>query len=362
MQARGRVWSRIGLVAIPLIAIAAPATTAGADPTDAPVNLQIASTTKPWTNTGVTVKTGETITVSASGEIHFGPPPIDHITPAGKPPAACADLIAREPQRPFPAPGLPCWSLVARIGTEKPVLVGTRTSFRATSDGELQLGVNDNRLEDNIGSWPIALSVTEGAAGSSDSSSNTLLFVVVGVVVLLVLGLLFLLARRRRKDDEPLVATVVDAPDEVILTAVPSPVDEVHETVIIDEPVEAHVDQHEKTRLFAAKVRTPLGTSVAPVEGEVVDVNIFEVEITNGTDLRIGYNYFPEDTNLQWQVRQGSIFAQGQFPTDGGGSLYHYVTLPLGVRLESAMSVDVQFTWLISGVPFRYSVRRAPGL
>jgi hypothetical protein len=107
----------------------------------------------------------------------------------------------------------------------------------------------------------------------------------------------------------------------------------------------------------------PLGTSVAPVEGEIVDVNIFEVEIANGTDLRVGYNYFPEDTNLHWQVRQGTLFAHGQFPTNGGGNMYHYVTLPLGLRLEpTPAAVDVQFTWAIGGVPFRYSVRRDPGL
>jgi len=39
------------------------------------------------------------------------------------------------------------------------------------------------------------------------------------------------------------------------------------------------------------------------------------------------------------------------------------VTLPLGVHLEPApAAVDVQFTWAIGGVPFRYSVRRDPGL
>jgi hypothetical protein len=36
--------------------------------------------------------------------------------------------------------------------------------------------------------------------------------------------------------------------------------------------------------------------------------------------------------------------------------------LPLGVHLEpDPGSVDVEFTWAIGGVPFRYSVRRDPG-
>jgi LPXTG-motif cell wall-anchored protein len=365
-QTRGRVWSRVGLIVIPLLAIAAPVSTASAETTDAPVKVPIVST-QTWTSTGIAVETGEKITINASGVVRFGPAPIDAISPAGKPTSACAALVAREPNRPFPAPKLACWSLLGRIGIEEPIFIGANRTFTATSDGELQVGLNDNRLEDNPGARTVTASVTPGTTGSSDSSSSPLLFVIIGLVVLLVLGaLFFLLARRRRNDDdEPLAATVVDAPDDVILTAVPSPIEAEPETVILDEhinePVDERVDQHEKTRLFAAKVRTPLGRSVAPVEGEIADTNIFEVEITNGTDLRVGYNYFPEDTNLHWQVRQGSIFAHGQFPTDGGGSMYHYVTLPLGVRLESGPAADVQFTWAISGVPFKYSVRRGPG-
>jgi hypothetical protein len=168
------------------------------------------------------------------------------------------------------------------------------------------------------------------------------------------------LARRRRDQDEEGVATI-DPPapepseaamsDELAAAAPPA--------VMLDEQGEQPVEHSVPS---FASARAPVGTSVAPAEGEVVDVNIFEVEITNGTELRVGYNYFPEDTDLRWQVRQGSLFAHGQFPTNGGGNIYHYVTLPLGVRLEPGPEpVDVQFNWSIGGVPFGYSVRRDPG-
>jgi hypothetical protein len=176
----------------------------------------------------------------------------------------------------------------------------------------------------------------------------------------LLLLLLLLLARRRRRR-EAVVAAPSDAPAEVVVAEVPPEPVPVPAALILDDPV-VEPTTEEAGGLFA-NAPGPLGTSVAPVEGEVVDVNIFEVEIANGTDLRVGYNYFPEGTDLHWQVRQGSLFAHGRFPTNGGGNMYHYVTLPLGVHLEPApAAVDVQFTWAIGGVPFRYSVRRDPGL
>jgi hypothetical protein len=349
------------LVAASLVSVvAAPASIAHAEPTTQPIDVIVGSS-KIWTSTGVTVKTGESITVDASGLIHFGPPPINRIGPKGRPRAACAKQGVT---RAFPAPALDCWSLIGRIGTEPPFEVGSHSSFNATSDGELFLGINDNQLADNSGSWKTTISVTASggtAPGGSSSKSNTLLFVIAGLVIMAVLAAFVFLSRRSRRR-----ATIVlpapptqphaplfihDDPPEAV--AIPA-------AIILDEPIE--VPAEESVGSFAT-VPAPFGTSVAPVEGEVVDVNIFEVEITNGTDLRVGYNYFPEGVDLHWQVRQGSLFAHGQFPTTGGGNMYHYVTLPLGVHLEPApAAVDVQFTWAIGGVPFRYSVRRDPGL
>ena len=345
-----------------LTLMAAPASPAHAEPTKKPVSVTISSKVT-WTHTHVTVKKGETVTIKASGAIHFGAFPLDRMGPDGKPPAACKTLA--QTQGAFTAPTLNCWSLIGMIGTEAPVPVGAQTSFSATSNGELLLGVNDNRRQDNTGSWQATISVSAASGsgpaptGGSSSKSNGLLFVLIGIVILLALLALFFLARRRRGNGEPVAAAPPDAPPDVILAEVAPPVP-VPAAVILDEPIDQPAE--ESVGSFA-KAPGPLGTSVAPVEGEVVDVNIFEVEIANGTDLRVGYNYFPEDTDLHWQVRQGSLFAHGQFPTNGGGNMYHYVTLPLGVHLEPApAAVDVQFTWALGGVPFRYSVRRDPGI
>ena len=363
--ARRHARNRAALAAISLfVAIAVPATAAGATPTKTPVDINVSSAAT-WTHTGIQVTIGETITISASGDIHFGPRPIDHMTPAGRPPAACANQRDGNPVR-FPTPTLNCWSLIGRIGAHPPFQVVSRTTFSATASGELQLGINDNRLEDNSGSWAstttvAAASTPGGTSGGGNSSSNTILFVIIGLVVLLVLGALFFaLARRRRGDEgEAIAAAPVIAPDDDVILDL-HPAAAAAAAVTLDEPI---VQPAPESVGSFAKAPGPMGTSVAPVVGEVADTNIFEVEIANGTDLRIGYNYFPEETSLHWQVRQGTLFAHGQFPTNGGGNMYHYVTLPLGVNLAPGpSSVDVQFTWAISGVPFRYSVRRDPGI
>jgi LPXTG-motif cell wall-anchored protein len=363
-RARVRAGPGAALFVLSLFAaIAVPGTVAGAA-TTAPVTVKVSSATH-WTSTGITVTSGESVTINASGDIHFGPPPIADMTPLGRPPVACANQHERT-VIPFPAPTLNCWSLIGRIGTGPPFAVGTHKTITAAATGALQLGINDNRLQDNTGSWTSTTSVTPGGtppASTGKSSSNTVVFVIIGLVVVLLLGALFFLMRRRRGGDEAEPAAVTpapapaDAPADVNLNETPTPA--VPEAVVLDEPVA----QPAESVGLLAKMAGPLGTSVAPAEGEVADTNIFEVEVTNGTDLRVGYNYFPEDTNLRWQVRQGTLFAHGQFPTNGGGNMYHYVTLPLGVKLEPGpASVDVQFTWAISGVPFRYSVRRDPGV
>ena len=105
-------------------------------------------------------------------------------------------------------------------------------------------------------------------------------------------------------------------------------------------------------------------TGAAPLP-ESIDVNIFEVEFSNGLTLRVGYNHFPEGTDLRWKVTQNRIpVATGRFVAKGGGSTNHFETVPLGVKLEGRDTqpdgADVQFDWTINDVPFRYSVRRDP--
>ena len=93
-----------------------------------------------------------------------------------------------------------------------------------------------------------------------------------------------------------------------------------------------------------------------------VDVNIFQVDLLDGCALRVGYNYFPEGTVVYWKVIQRrATRATGDFITNGGGSTYHFVTVPLETHLANSDAAEVLFTWTIGDVPFRYSVKRDPG-
>jgi hypothetical protein len=107
------------------------------------------------------------------------------------------------------------------------------------------------------------------------------------------------------------------------------------------------------------ETREPVaGVPRRPVTDESVDVNIFEVRIVDGAALRVGYNYFPEATVVHWRIIQNEIeTAAGEFVAEGGGSTYHYVTLPFESALElGSAGAEVRFGWTIGDVPFEYSV------
>ena len=58
----------------------------------------------------------------------------------------------------FPAPQLPCWSLIARIGDGQPFEVGTSILVSATT-GRLYLGVNDDSFSGNAGIWTAKIKI-----------------------------------------------------------------------------------------------------------------------------------------------------------------------------------------------------------
>ncbi len=115
----------------------------------------------------------------------------------------CLQLGAAR-QGAFPAVGLPCYSLVARVGNGKPQAVGASGEVRADITGPIYLGLNDNYINDNSGGYATTISVAADAlAGNSDSSSSiSIPFKLIGIVVLalLVVLALVLLSARRRAD------------------------------------------------------------------------------------------------------------------------------------------------------------------
>jgi len=100
----------------------------------------------PWTDTGVILRAGEQFRLDANGYVNWGPGRSDG--PAGE---MGSPYNANRPM-PTRAGG----ALIGRVGNGEPFYVGPgQTSFRATSSGRLFLGVNDDYLRDNTGSFTV---------------------------------------------------------------------------------------------------------------------------------------------------------------------------------------------------------------
>jgi hypothetical protein len=329
-------------------ALAAPASPSFAQS----VTTRSVSSGKVWTDTGVRLRAGTYVTVTASGRIHFGSGRIDQVSPMGIPwGRQCSAIAARLARGTgWPARGLPCWSLIGRIGSGAPFEVGTRRTVRVALDGVLFLGVNDNYLGDNSGTWSAKVRPNASAAPPSSSaqtptpiggpakhgSNNTVLVLIVLVVLAALIALAaywrIAVARRRgAKAPEP-----PGSDERIMVTA-----------AVASAPVAAARG----------------GQAAAPETDEFVDVNIFQVDLLERSSLRVGYNYFPEGTVVCWKVTQERApRATGEFVTNGGGSVYHFVTVPLETKLDAnSDGAEVLFTWTIGDVPFRYSVKRDPG-
>ena len=102
-----------------------------------------------WTDTGINVTAGQTVTINADGRIRIARETFDFITAGG------AD--SRIPDATMPS--APLGGLVARFGNSAPVFVGQNRTFRAPRSGRLYLGVNDSYFEDNSGQFNATVTV-----------------------------------------------------------------------------------------------------------------------------------------------------------------------------------------------------------
>ena len=123
-----------------------PAAASGAGSQSVRVNAQ-----QRWTDTGLQVRTGDTVTFDASGQITMSDNASDTATPAGS-------TTGRN------APDAPVLNqlaggLIAQIGGFNPIFVGNRRTITAPVSGRLYLGVNDDHLGDNRGEFVVNVGV-----------------------------------------------------------------------------------------------------------------------------------------------------------------------------------------------------------
>lgn len=104
-----------------------------------------------WTDSGVTLRAGDTVTISATGTIQMSDDAKDTANPTGS-------AIGRR------APDAPVLNqlaggLLAQIDYYGPIFLGGRSSFTAPVSGRLYFGVNDDHLPDNRGEFVVNVSV-----------------------------------------------------------------------------------------------------------------------------------------------------------------------------------------------------------
>jgi Ca2+-binding EF-hand superfamily protein len=120
----------------------------GATGDSAPVTVL---STERWTDTAIDVRAGDILTFQATGSIEMSGESGDPADPTG------SRTGRRAPNAPLP--NEPAGILLARIGTGAPIEVGRTTRIRASLDGRLYLGVNDDYLGDNHGEYRVVVSV-----------------------------------------------------------------------------------------------------------------------------------------------------------------------------------------------------------
>jgi len=118
------------------------------------VSVRADNSNNGWTNSGLVVRKGQRLKISASGRASIGKG--RYSTPAGVSTIGDNDKLMRNEST---------GALIAVIGDDNDdfILIGPRRDFVAQRDGVLFLGVNEGDLADNTGTYDI---VIEAEAGS----------------------------------------------------------------------------------------------------------------------------------------------------------------------------------------------------
>lgn len=134
------------------IALAVPTGSTGSAGTAGPggSNTVTVSATQRWTPTGIAIRQGETLTITADGEIRIGPSPDDRATPDG--------IVNQRFDSNAPIPRTLAGALIGRIGSGQPFGIGRNMKVPAPASGALFLGINDSNVADNDGSFQVTIS------------------------------------------------------------------------------------------------------------------------------------------------------------------------------------------------------------
>jgi hypothetical protein len=121
------------------------------------VNVRADNTSNGWTNSGLVVRRGQRLRITASGRVSLGGGRF--ATPAGLPTVPDKDKLMRNE---------PTGALIAVIGDDNDdfIMIGRTREFVAQRDGVLFLGVNEGNLNDNSGAFEAVIEVEAVSSAS----------------------------------------------------------------------------------------------------------------------------------------------------------------------------------------------------
>jgi hypothetical protein len=102
-----------------------------------------------WSNSGIDVRRGDLIHFRASGNVTLSQNPGDYGTPAG---ANDGRMAGNSPLR-----GVTGGMLIGRVGNGQPFVIGAQSDVTMPANGRLYLGVNDDDVRDNTGSFVVEM-------------------------------------------------------------------------------------------------------------------------------------------------------------------------------------------------------------
>lgn len=106
--------------------------------------------TQRWTDSGITLRAGDSVTIAATGNMTLSTNGSDSSTPEGS--------SRRAPDAPVLNQG--AGGLIANIDNYGPIFIGANHTFSAPVSGRLYFGVNDDHIADNRGEYSVNVSVT----------------------------------------------------------------------------------------------------------------------------------------------------------------------------------------------------------
>jgi hypothetical protein len=114
------------------------------------VRVSAGSAANGWTDSGLMVRKGQRLRISATGRVSLGEGRFS--TPTGLPRVVDTEKLMRNE---------PTGTLIAVIGDDNDefIAIGANREFYAPRDGRLFLGVNEGKLDDNTGSYDALIEV-----------------------------------------------------------------------------------------------------------------------------------------------------------------------------------------------------------